>query len=152
MIKRILLISIFFITQNIFSQKDVLYLMIDKPFFSQQDDEIVTGFIVKSKDKRFICDYFEFKIFNSFYSEDKNDIDYYKIDELRKSVKIDTIEYETLNSFIENKEFWEIHNELSLKSKIYLIEKKDSLKYYLFPMIYEGTRKNIIPTNLSVKQ
>ena len=49
--------------------------MIDKPFFSQQDDKITTGFIVKSKDKRFICDYFEFKIFNSFYSEVKNNID-----------------------------------------------------------------------------
>ena len=101
MIKKFLLISIFFLTQNIFSQKEVLYLMIDKPFFSQQDDKITTGFIVKSKDKRFICDYFEFKIFNSFYSEVKNNIDYYNIDELRKSVKIDTIEYLTLNKFIE---------------------------------------------------
>ncbi|MCB0463827.1 MAG: hypothetical protein KDC81_14105, partial [Flavobacteriaceae bacterium] len=133
MIKKFLLISIFFLTQNIFSQKEVLYLMIDKPFFSQQDDKITTGFIVKSKDKRFICDYFEFKIFNSFYSEVKNNIDYYNIDELRKSVKIDTIEYLTLNKFIEKKEFWEIHNELSLIKEIFLIEKKDSLEYYLFP-------------------
>ncbi len=81
---------------------------------------------------------------------------------LREKISIDSLKFETIESFNKNKEWWEIHNELSLKKKIYLLEKRKTklnsktgkfeYAYYIIPMIYEGTRKNIVPTDLSSKK
>jgi hypothetical protein len=137
-------------------------LYIKKPFFQGKGIEnIITGFTINSKDKRFFCDYYKFSILN-FMGWDENGEDIYlTLKELKQEVSIDSISYKTLKSFTENKEWWQIHNELSLKKKILLVEKKvftdyyyrkkDSIKYYVLPMIYEGTRKNIVPTDLSKK-
>jgi len=137
--------------------------MIERPSFMHRDDGTIgTGFIVKSIDKRFICDYYKFGIFTLFYSEEKKDIDYYTLKELRKEIKIDTVKYETIKSFTKSKEYWEVHNELSLKKKIYLLEKREGkfnsgtgefdYSYFILPLIYEGTRKNIVPTDLSINK
>jgi len=56
-------------------------------------------------------------------------------------------------------EWWEIHNELSLKNRIFVLERKKgafnsetkefNFEYFSLPVEYEGTRKNIVPTDLS---
>ena len=92
--------------------------------------------------------------------DEKGEDVFLNLEEQREEIKIDTINYETVSTFTKNKEYWEVHNELSLKKKIFLIEKisdKDSItagtiKYYILPIRYVGTRKNIVPTDLSLKR
>ncbi|TVZ52691.1 hypothetical protein [Dokdonia sp. Hel_I_53] len=148
-------IIILLITANCFSQNETLYLKIEKPFFKKiNTTSYITGFISKSEDPRFISDYFRFEVFNTVYIEDKNEIGYLTPKELRKKVSIDTLKYVTINELVEQKAFWQVHNELSLKKKIFLLEEvnctsitaKNSFEYFILPLIYVGTRKNIIPT------
>lgn len=151
------------VTQSTIAQKDTLYLFIDKPFFRYQTiKSIHTGFIVKSEDKRFVCDYYKFGVINYQGWNEKGEDIYLSLKELRKEVNIDTLKYKTIKSLSKNKKWWEIHNQLSLKNKIFLLEKKETnfnsstgkfnYSYFISPMIYEGTRKNIIPTDLSIKK
>ncbi|NQW35547.1 MAG: hypothetical protein HQ471_00945 [Flavobacteriales bacterium] len=165
--KKIIISLIFLsITQITTSQDNSLYLLIEKPFFIKTHNNISVGFSIKSKDKRFILDYFQFRISNYMgLDENGNDI-FLDLKQLRKKVTTDSIKYKTILSLSENKKWWEIHNELSLKKKIFLLEKvkikddsgtyslegyKEITKYYIIPMIYECTRKNTVPTNLSSK-
>ncbi len=63
--KIILIIIIFTITRCAIAQKDTLYLFIDEPFFQYENIEnIEIGFVIKSKDKRFVCDYYKFGVIN----------------------------------------------------------------------------------------
>ena len=158
--RNMVFVFLMLITQAVYSQNDTLYLLMDDPFFRYKNIEnIKTGFIINSKDKRFVCDYFMFQIQNfKGWGASGEDI-YLDLKELRKEIDINSIDYETIESLQKNKEWYQIHNFLSLKKQIYLIQKKQikipSLnnksvsRYYLIPMIYEGTRKNIIPTNMS---
>ena len=161
--KSILIILISLMSNFIISQNDTLYLMIDKPKFGVQNyNSINTGFAIKSNDKRFHTDYFNFGVFNFYWSDSKQDIDYYKLSEMKKEVNIDTISYKTINELKKNKKWWEIHNELSLKRKIFLLEKintdfnsstgKYNFKWYSLPVMYLGTRKNTVPTDLSLNK
>lgn len=149
-----------FVIQLINAQRDVLTLLVEAPIFKQNDSNFIrTGFMVKSDDKRFVSDYYEFEIFNIEYSKKDKDIKYLGIDELRVKVSIDTIKYETVSGFTKDKKWWEVHNQLSLKETIFLLEKrkenfnsetgKYDYNYYIIPLIYTGTRKNIVPTDLS---
>lgn len=137
-----------------YSQNDTLYLLTDKI------KGVGYGFAVNSKDKRFITDYFIFNLkkVKGFSKKNNFDFEYYTLDEIRKEISLDTIRYKTIKEFTKNKKFWEIHNELSLIKNIFFIEKRKiksnkpdfEYKYYIIPAIYEGTRKNIIPTDLSI--
>lgn len=155
--KKILLISVFLFSQSALSQKDTLYLLIEKPFIQgTMKTNYLFGFTINSKDKRFVCDYYKFQI-PSYKGWDEKGMDIYlNLEELKEEIDIDTIDYETVQSLQKGQNWWQLHNELSLKKKIYLLEKKiypdyyyrkkDTVKYYVLPMIYEGTRKNIVPT------
>lgn len=151
------------LSQNIVAQNDILYLFIEKPFFQYQTlEDITIGFTIDSKDERFVCDYYKFGVFNSSWSKEEKDVINLSLPELRKEIRIDSIHYETISSLSKDKKWWELHNDLSLRNKIFLLEKKRGklntksnvydCKYYIIPLIYEGTRKNIIPTDLSSKR
>ena len=159
----LMIIILFGIKQSAIAQKGTLYLLMDKPFFQYPTIEnILTGFVIDSKDKRFVCDYYKFYVYNIHYSEKAKDIIFLPIKDLRKEVKIDTIQYETISTISKGKKWWKLHEELSLKKKIYLLEKLENninpktkitdYKYYVIPLIYEGTAKNTIPTDLSFKK
>ncbi len=153
--------TLLFIYINVFSQdNNTIYLLLNNPRFTFNcEQSLGYGFAIKSKDKQFLTDYYKFNIYNikGFSNSKKYDYEYYTLDEIRKEISIDTIKYETIKEFTENKNPWEIHNELSLKRKIYFIEKRKiksnkpyfEYKYYVVPAIYEGTRKNVVPTDLS---
>ena len=74
--KKIIISLIFLsITQITTSQDNSLYLLIEKPFFIKTHNNISVGFSIKSKDKRFILDYFQFRISNYMgLDENGNDI------------------------------------------------------------------------------
>ncbi|MFD2551626.1 hypothetical protein ACFSQP_07340 [Bizionia sediminis] len=158
--RHFILLLMGFITHINFGQSNTLYLLIDKPYFGYSFEEnIGTGFAIVSNDKDFSTDYYGFDIQNVKGFKKTGEFDYYTLKELRKEIDIDTVKLETIKSFSENKEWWQIHNELSLKRKIFLIEKREGafntstgkyeITYYMLPMIYEGTRKNVVPTDLS---
>jgi len=157
--KKITLILFLFIGLKAFSQKETLYLFIEKPFFRYSTIEnIKTGFIINSQDKRFVCDYYKFGILNYLGWDENGEDIYLNLKELRKEIKIDSIQYKTIKILKKDKEWWQIHNELSLYKKIFLLEKRETkfnvstgkfdFGYFISPMIYEGTRKNIVPTSL----
>ena len=142
------------------AQTEKLYLIIDNPFFVENSNLITVGFGVKSKDKRFNLDYFNFRVLNfKGWNEEGEDI-YLDKKQLRKKIDLNSIKYETVQSLTKNKEWWEVHNELSLKKEIYLLEKLQSkfnvesgnfdYEYYILPLQYEWTMKNIVPTDLSI--
>ncbi len=147
--------TLLFIYINVFSQDTTttLYLLTNKI------KGVGYGFAINSEDKRFMTDYYMFNLkkVKGFSKKNNFDFEYYTLDEIRKEISIDTIKYKTIKEFTENKTPWKIHNELSLKRKIYLIEKRKiksnkpyfEYKYYVVPSIYEGTRKNVVPTDLS---
>ncbi len=155
--KRYIYFSILFIYTSAFSQKSstILYLFLDKPQYKYScEKNLGYDFAISSQDKRFLMNYYKFDIYNikGFSTNTKYDYDYYTLDEIQKEISIDTIKYKTIKEFTENKTPWEIHNELSLMKKIFFIKKIKSnfkYKYYAIPAIYEGTRKNVIPTDLS---
>lgn len=158
---RILFLLLVITTLTVKSQNNTLYLVLDKPFFQYQTIENINiGFVIESNDKRFVCDYYKFKVLNYQGWNKKGEDIFLSLKELRKEVNLNDINYETISSLSKNKKWWEIHDILSLKKKIYLLEKKsisgnknkDSTQYYIMPMIYEGTRKNIVPTDLSFKK
>jgi len=141
--KYLFLMFIFLIYSSLYSQNETIYLLTNKG-----------GFAINSEDKRFLTDYFIFT-FKKGKDSKKNDFKYYTLDK-KKEISIDTIKYKTIKEFTENKKPWEIHNELSLMRNVFFIKKTKSdkpnfeYKYYVIPVIYEGTRKNIIPTDLSI--
>jgi len=149
--------TLLFIYINVFSQDNTttLYLLTNKI------KGVGYGFAINSEDKRFMTDYYMFNLkeVKGFSKENNFDFEYYTLDEIRKEILIDTIKYKTIKEFTRNKTPWEIHNELSLKRKIYFIEKRKiksnkpyfEYKYYVIPAIYEGTRKNVVPTDLSMQ-
>lgn len=153
----LLIIILFGITQSVIAQKDTLYLFIEKPFFQYQTiKNIRVGFSIMSNDKRFVCDYYKFGVINyQGWDEKGNDI-YLNFNQLRKKININDINYETIKSLTNKKQWWKVHNQLSLYKKIFLVEKIENktgsntspYNYYIMPLIYEGTRKNIIPTDL----
>ncbi|WP_417195299.1 hypothetical protein [Bizionia sp.] len=155
----LLLFSLYFL--NSFSQKtDILYLMVDKPMFAFcKEQSLCYGFAVKSEDKRFLTDYYHFDIVNLKGIDSLGNTKYYTLKEIRKAVSPDSIDFVSISDLTKNNAFWEVHNDLSLRKKIFLIEKKEGkfnsstgkydINYYILPMIYEGTRKNIVPTDLS---
>lgn len=155
------IIILFGIIQNTIAQKDTLYLFIEKPFFEYQTiKDIEIGFTVISKDKRFVCDFYKFGVINyQGWDEKGNDI-YLNFSQLRKKININDINYETIKTLTYKKKWWKVHNQLSLYKKIFLVEKIENktesntslYNYYIMPLIYEGTRKNIIPTDLSIKK
>ncbi len=156
--KNLISLVLFVLTQIVLSQKnDTVYILIENPSFKNNNCEntLNFGFSIKSKDTRFITDYYQFNLSKAKGFNKNGDFEYYTIEELRKEVMIDSIKYKTLKS-LENSGNWELHNELSLKKTVLLEKKtikKDSngnhiTKYYIIPMIYEGTRKNVIPTQL----
>lgn len=162
--KKILVIIICIINSPIlFGQNDALYLLIEKPIFGHICNGVIeTGFIVNSKDNKFVCDYYQFGI-NTFNGWNENGEDVFlSLKELRKEIDIDTIKYETISSLSNDIEWWDLHNKLSLKKKIFLLEKRETkfnsstnkfdFKYFIVPMLYEGTRKNIVPTDLSINK
>lgn len=140
-----------------YSQNDTLYLLIDNPIFNKSEGEkISTGFAIVSKDSRFITDYYKFTILNFLGWDNKGDNIFIELKDLKKEINVDSVNFETILGFSKNKKYWEIHNELSLIKYIYIIEKVSnnsvsggSFKYYVFPVIYEGTSKNVIPTDMS---
>lgn len=154
----LIIIILFGIIQSAVAQKDTLYLFIEKPFFQYQTiKNIRIGFIVMSKDKRFVCDYYKFGVINyQGWDEEGNDI-YLNFNQLRKKININDINYKTIKSLTNKKQWWKVHNQLSLYKKIFLVEKIENktgtntnpYNFYIMPLIYEGTRKNIIPTDLS---
>lgn len=142
------LLILLFCCQPVFSQSDTLYLYVEDPIIQYGCDQQLTfGFSIKSKDDRFITDYYKFSIPNIKSFGKEGNYEYYTIDEIKKETDIKKINYEIISAFIEAKSPWQVHNELSLKSKIYLIEKGDT-KYYILPLIYEGTKKNVVQTAL----
>ena len=158
-----IVIILFLISSQInVTQIDTLYLFIEKPIFGYRCEEnIGTGFLLKNTDKKKPTDYFSFEIQNAKGLKENGGFDYYTLKELRKEISIQELNYETIQSLSKNKKWWEIHNELSQKREIYLLEKRKEgfnsqtgnyeYKYYILPMIYEGTRKIIVPTDLSKK-
>ena len=162
--RQLILLIIILITAKNFAQIDTLYLFVEEPTLRFSCEKSLSfGFAIKSKDAKFITDYYQFDIENiKSFSKNKNyDFDYFTAKELREEIYIQGLDYETIQSLSKNKKWWEIHNELSQKREIYLLEKRKEgfnsqtgnyeYKYYILPMIYEGTRKNIVPTDLSKK-
>lgn len=158
--KEFIYLLIVIITQNAFGQKnDTLFLLVEKPYYQYESiEKIEIGFAIVSEDKRFVCDYYKFGVLNYMgWDREGNDV-YLNLQELGKKTDINTISFETIKSFTDDKEWWRVHNELSLKKKIFLIEKRktdfnpstNDFKYYTIPLIYKGTRKNIVPTDLSL--
>ncbi|MGO2358846.1 hypothetical protein [Mesonia sp.] len=157
--KKLIFFTLIFTTGVIYSQDDTMYLLVENPKFNFGcEKDLAFGFLINSTDERFISDYYYFGMQNAKGFDGKGEIEYYDLKEFSKEVKIDTVRYETISSLTKNKKWWEIHNELSLKKHIFLIDKRNEginnntgkylIKYYVMPMIYEGTRKNIVPTNL----
>lgn len=130
-----------FCCQPVFSQSDTLYLCVEDPIIQYGCEQQLTfGFSIKSKDDRFMTDYYKFSIPNIKSFGDEGNYEYYTIDEIKEETDIKKINYEIISAFIGAKSPWKVHNELSLKSKIYLIVKKNT-KYYILPLKYEGTKK-----------
>lgn len=159
--KTITLILFLISSQINIAQSDTLYIMVEKPIFgSNCYGATGTGFSLVSKDKNYYNDYFAFTIQNAKGIDEKGDFEYYTLKETRKKIDVSTISHETILSLSKNKEWWEIHNAISLYKKIYLLEKKENTEhnknnnvlYFIMPMKYEGTRKNIIPTDLSFRK
>ncbi len=156
--KKLLFTFLVCISQTSFSQNDTLYLIVEKPNFgSSCERNLSFGFAIKSIDKRFSTDYYYFEMQNGKGLTSQGDFEYYDREHFGIEVDIDSIKYESVQKFTEKKDFWQIHNELSLKKKIFLLEKRQgdfntvtghyNQRYYILPMIYEGTRKNIVPTD-----
>ncbi|WP_034061002.1 hypothetical protein [Lacinutrix jangbogonensis] len=155
-----LIILLFFCFQRISAQTDTLYLLIENPIFGQSSEgQIGTGFAIKSKDKKFLTNYYRFKIENLKGIKKSGELDYISLKDLRKVIDTTNINYINVSKIGLNKQWWELHDELSSKKTIYLVEKINdsfnsqtgvySFKYYILPMRYTGTRKNVIPTDLS---
>ncbi|UPS92512.1 hypothetical protein [Bizionia sp. M204] len=147
--------------QSFYSQNDTLNLILENPIYGNRYDsgDIGVGFAIQSKDKRFLTDYYNFNIINLKGIDSLGNVAYYSLKDIRKEISIDSINYISISDLTKDKKFWQVHNELSLKKKIFLIEKrkgkfnsstgKYEITYYMLPMIYEGTRKNVVPTDLS---
>jgi len=102
--RTIVLILIAF--NSLSAQKDSLYLFIEKPhFYGIKTETPSVAFIIQSKDKRFVCDYYRFGVFNLKWSEKEKDMIRLSLNELRQKVKIDTIAYETISSISKNREY-----------------------------------------------
>ena len=137
------------------SQDDDIYILLDTEITQGPNKEIVFGFSLNSRDKRFVCDYYQFKIPNIKGFGKSNDLEYYTHKELREEIKLHSINYETLKS-LHKRRPWELHEEFSLK-KIYLLQKEVTrnnnnekiIKYYYYNLEYEGTRKNLVITDMS---
>src|SRR5690606_30767660 len=94
---RIILVILLFLifSKTCIAQKDTLYLLTENPFFIKNQNTIITGFGIKSIDKRFNLDYYQFQVQNYLGWDEKGNDIYLSLDELRKEVKLDAIKYET---------------------------------------------------------
>lgn len=146
----ILTLIMFLCSFDIFSQNDTLYILIEKPFFVKNNNDVYIGFGIKSKDKKFNLDYYQFKLLNFNGWDDKGNDIFLDIDELKNSIDLKDINYKTPVNLSNEKKWWEIHDFLSLKNKIYIIFKGNSNKnFFSIPVIYLHTKKNFVPTDLS---
>ena len=138
-------------------QNDTLYLYVDAPLLSYSCQQSLSfGFAISSADANFDTDYFKFDIPNLKGLSPEGEVEYHTNAEIRKKKALNPSKLRTIEIFTKGKAFWEIHNELSLKRKIYLVTDIEGQSehpmvsknlYYVYPLIYTGTRKNVVVTD-----
>ena len=161
MIKKIVLLIYLSLSTFCFSQNDNLYILVEEPFYVVNENNITTEFGIKSEDKRFNLDFYRFQVSNFQGLDEKGKNVYHSLSELKEEVNLDSINSMTIEDLRKNHKWWEIHNFLSLKKDIYVVEKskgkwqqeKNSFSYLYFsiPVEYLGTTKNMVPTDFSRK-
>tara|TARA_R100000789_G_C2944219_1_gene133032 strand:+ start:131 stop:601 length:471 start_codon:yes stop_codon:yes gene_type:complete len=135
------------------AQEDTLRILDDNAIITSDiNGKLYYLFKIKSKNPDFQWDSYKFIIPNQ-----KGFDEYYSVHEMQEEVDIDSINSKAIKDLSKEMTNWEIHNFLSKKRKIYLINNKkpnrvnnklNSKIYYSYPLIYQGTQKNIEVLNL----
>lgn len=146
-----LLLVLFFSTN--YAQKnnsEDIYIYIDNQYFIGDVLGYKAFFFMPSEDVRFKSDNYYFKI-------DFGGLDYKSLYSLSKPIDIDTINIITPKEYFKKKSNCEVHTELSLYKRIYVVttipESKlkkavdKTKKYIVWETTYAGTLKNYIYTN-----
>jgi|GEM_PF-1653625 len=137
----IFFILFIFVFQVMDAQKNLLYIY-DQRKFSHIgigiNGEATYLFSIKSKNKNFQNDAFLFSIPNQEGFET-----YKPLNEIVQKVDLDTLDFINLDD-LTKKDPWNLHNFLSSQKKIFLVRNKsgNQEKFVMYPLIYEGTRKN----------
>ena len=148
--------ALLFFATSMNCQNKVLYLYVDDTMFSYCcEKQLCFGFSIPSKDKNFITDYYSFEIPNLKGFDDNDCYEYYRYDEIRQSKALEKEQLVTVHELAKDRSPWELHNLLSNQSlKIFLVEdsRQENKRnmYFLYPMNYVGTRKNVIVTDNSL--
>ena len=142
-----------FVFQGLSAQSNEYYIFVDDLFYRfSYEKQLGTGFAIKSNDKRFVADYYIFSVQNLKGFDNNGGYEYFTLDEIRTEVNLEKLNIHEF-SYFENKKNWQVHEELSLVSEIFLIQKvkesNGSYNCYKIPVVYEGTRKNTVPTDLN---
>jgi hypothetical protein len=151
------LILSFFLT-TAFSQKsnndDDIYIYINNKNFIGDALGYKALFYMSSEDKRFQSDNYYFKI-------DFTELDYQSLYSLGTPIDISALNYIVPKDYFKDKSNCELHTELSLYKRIYIItdipenklikEKDKSKKHIIWYTTYAGTLKDYIYTSASGK-
>lgn len=140
-----------FSSKSYSQQKKELYILIEDSITQMPNTEFSHELVynVKSNDPRFQRDSYYFSIpFDGFQAK--------KLEEEGKAINLKEIDYQKSSVFFNNKPACEIHEELSL-NQVFLIKefKKSNInsesKFIIWQVIYSGTVKNTVYTELRLK-
>ena len=151
----------------------ILLVLISSSIHSQNKEESnYDDIYIYVKNDRFIGDVLGYKAYFSLYSPDERfqaDNYYFKIDfrsldyeslyNLGKPINIDSINYIDPYVHFKGKTNCDLHTELSLYKRIYIItdiphsriRNKEDKKHIIWHTTYAGTLKNIVHTNMTGK-
>jgi len=111
-------------------------------------------FGLKNKDERFMADVYHFKI-------DYKSLDYQSLYSLGKPININSIDYITPIEYFKDKSNCDLHTELSLYKRIFIItdipknklkkQKGKMKKHIIWQATYAGSIKDIVYTNMTGK-
>ena len=152
LLRRVIILSILLSFKICAAQEDTLKILDENAIITSDiNGKLYYLFKVESKNPDFQWDSYKFLIPNQ-----KGFDEYYSLHEMKEEIYIDSINSIAIKDLTKEMTNWEIHNFLSKKRKIYLINKKtkrsnnkvNSTIYYSYPLFYQGTQKNIEVLNL----
>jgi len=148
LLRRITILSVLIYFKVGLAQENTLKILDENGIITSDfNGKLFYMFKIESENPDFKWDSYKFIIPNQ-----KNFDEYYSVDDMKKEINIDSINTTTLKNLAKEMTNWEIHNFLSKKREVYLISKSknkmNSKKYYSYPLIYQGTQKDIEVLNL----
>jgi len=132
---------------SLFAQNDTLRIFDQKAkIISDEDGKLFYYLSIKSENPDFEYDTYKFIIPNQIGFDE-----YENVNKIKRKVRIDSMDISEPKE-LSKMSNCELHNNLSKKSKIYLVDEKEFKNYsngekymenFIYPLIYQGTEKNI---------